>query len=109
MKFNYNGKHNRASLCKYLYVFISISFITLIIFAVFFKFGIIKELVISNQKTEEIYLSMKVEPTDRLGYKWINSFELIPWTAEFDILENNSLVHHTITVAGFGSVIPENK
>ena len=68
-----------------------------------------KVLVISHQETNEIYLMEKVTPGDALHFKWIHSFEHIPWTEEFEVLDNNQLVLHEITVAGFGAGIPENK
>lgn len=78
-------------------------------FGIFFKIGGQKVLIISHQETNEIYLKVDVEAGSTLTYKWIHSFEHIPWTEDFEILENNHLMLHEITVAGFGAGIPENK
>lgn len=83
--------------------------IILIIIAVFFYSRRSKVLIISHQETDEIYLMEKVEASDTLHFKWIHSFEHIPWTEEFEILDNNQLALHVITVAGYGAGIPENK
>lgn len=52
---------------------------------------------------------MKVQSGDSLNYKWIHSFEHIPWIEEYKILDDNSLQLYEIKVAGFGAGIPENE
>ncbi|OPL07612.1 MAG: hypothetical protein AVO33_04340 [delta proteobacterium ML8_F1] len=66
-------------------------------------------MTISHQETGDIYWSQRVHARDVLEYEWIHSFELIPYTEEFVIEEEGSLRLMTITVAGFGAGIPENK
>lgn len=87
---------------------ITLFIITLIIIT-FFKFGYKKYLIISNQETKEIYMDIRVEKGDIVQYSWIHSFEHIPWTEDFIIQGNNSLMLNKITVAGYGAGIPENK
>lgn len=107
MKINDNKmKHLRASS---LFKKAIILLVIFIIIAVFFYSRRSKVLIISHQETDEIYLMEKVKAADTLHFKWIHSFEHIPWTEEFEILENNHLALHVITVAGFGAGIPENK
>lgn len=78
-------------------------------FAIFFQMGYKKVLTISNQETGEIYIERRVESEDTIEYKWIHSFEHIPWTEKFKIMDNNHLLLYEMTVAGFGAGIPENK
>jgi hypothetical protein len=100
-------KHLNAS--SYIKFFIIIIIISISIFSIFFKVGYAKVLTITHQETGEVFVKISVKPGDTLKYKWIHSFEHIPWTEEYEILENNSLLLHEITVAGFGAGIPENK
>ncbi|MDT3359510.1 MAG: DUF1850 domain-containing protein, partial [Spirochaetota bacterium] len=46
---------------------------------------------------------------DELSFHWIHSFEHIPWVEEYTIEANETFLLHTISVAGFGAGIPENK
>jgi len=78
-------------------------------FVAFFKVDTIKVLRIVDQKTNEEYFSTPVETSYVLTYGWIHSFEHIPWTEHFIILDNNKLLLKKITVAGFGAGIPHNK
>lgn len=99
----------RLSAPSYL-KFVSLIFVIgAIAFSVFFKTGYANFLIISNQETEEVYIKTRVETGDLLEYKWIHSFENIPWFEEYKILDNNSLQLIEIKVAGFGAGIPENK
>jgi len=66
-------------------------------------------LVISNQETGEVYVSYKVSSGDKLTYKWIHSFEHIPWIEDYEIMQDSSLALKEIRVAGFGAGIPEDK
>ncbi|MGD9567120.1 MAG: DUF1850 domain-containing protein [Sedimentibacter sp.] len=68
-----------------------------------------KVLTIYNQEDNEIYLKRRIDAGDIIEYKWTHSFELIPWTEKYKILENNNLLLYEINVAGFGAGIPENK
>ncbi len=110
MKTNNNKmKHLRAS-SLFKKILIAIIIIILVyITIIYISSRESKVLVISHQETEEIYLMERVKPGDTLHFKWIHSFEHIPWTEEFEILDNNQLALHVITVAGFGAGIPENK
>lgn len=89
----------------------SLIFLGIILVAVIFllKPEMGKNLSITNQKTGEVYLSTRVYEGDILKYKWIHSFEHIPWTEEYRILEDNTLLLYKMTVAGFGAGIPNNK
>lgn len=99
-------KHlNVSSYIKILLVI----FIAISILSVFFRVGYTQVLTISHQQTGEVFIKTRVESGDTLKYKWMHSFEHIPWTEEFEILDNNNLQLHKITVAGFGAGIPENK
>jgi hypothetical protein len=46
---------------------------------------------------------------DIIEYSWIHSFEHIPWNEEFTVTKNNQLMLTSISVAGFGAGIPEDK
>lgn len=83
--------------------------ILIAMFNIFFQFGIIKILLITHQETKEVYLEKTVIEGDVVKYSWIHSFEHIPWTEDFEILEDNKLKLNKITVAGYGAGIPENK
>ncbi|HBH12572.1 MAG: hypothetical protein XD91_1461 [Clostridiales bacterium 38_11] len=110
MKINDNKmKHIHASsLFKKIFIAIIIMILVYITTIYITSIGS-RVLVISHQETDEIYLMEKIKPGDTLHFKWIHSFEHIPWTEEFEILDNNQLALHVITVAGFGAGIPENK
>lgn len=99
----------RANALSYLKIFLLIIFIVICILGIFFKVGYTKVLTISHQETGEVFIKTRVEEGYILNYKWIHSFEHIPWTEEFRILGNNHLQLQRITVAGFGAGIPENK
>lgn len=94
---------------SYFKIIIVILFLLILLFNIFFQFGYSKVIIISHQKTDKIYLMKKVKAGDIVNYKWIHSFEHIPWTEDYEIMNNGSLKLHTITVAGFGAGIPENK
>jgi hypothetical protein len=79
------------------------------VLSIFFKIGYTKVLTVSHQETKEIYVKTRVQSGDDLNYKWIHSFEHIPWIEEYKILDNNSLQLYEIKVAGFGAGIPENE
>lgn len=66
-------------------------------------------LIIKNQKTGELYFSQYIECNDTLTYKWIHSFEHIPWHEDYIINRSGQLILNEIKVAGFGAGIPENK
>ncbi|NME35938.1 MULTISPECIES: DUF1850 domain-containing protein [Fusobacterium] len=86
-------------------------FLGLIILGIIFSIKLYNEkvLLIYNIKTNEIYVKEKVKTDDFIEYKWIHSFEHIPWNEKFQIQKNNSLILREISVAGFGAGIPENK
>ena len=99
----FNAKNN-------LIIFLIIIVIFIIcMLAIFFEVGYEKVLTISNQETGEIYIERRVESEDTIEYKWIHSFEHIPWTEKFKIMDNHHLLLYEMTVAGFGAGIPENK
>ncbi len=100
-------KHFGAS--SYINKILIFMFISIITLSIFLKIGYTKVLTISHQETGEIYLKIRVESEVVLKYKWIHSFEHIPWIEEYKILDNNSLQLYEIKVAGFGAGIPENK
>jgi hypothetical protein len=77
--------------------------------AIFLRPGYVKVIMISNQETGVVYLSEVVEYPYRISYGWIHSFENIPWTEDYIINEDNSLLLKRIKVAGFGAGIPNNK
>lgn len=68
-----------------------------------------KVVMISHQETGEVLLTIPVEVGDTLSYKWIHSFEHIPWFEYYEIQKDNRLKLFEINVAGFGAGIPENK
>ncbi|MCI6153214.1 DUF1850 domain-containing protein [Fusobacterium perfoetens] len=86
-------------------------FLGLIIFGILFSLKLYNEkiLLIYNIKTNQIYIKEKVKNNDFIEYKWIHSFEHIPWKEMFQIQKDNSLILKEISVAGFGAGIPENK
>ena len=66
-------------------------------------------LVLSDQETGQVLFSHPVQEGDELSFHWIHSFEHIPWVEEYTIEANETFLLHTISVAGFGAGIPENK
>ena len=84
-------------------------FILLILLVLFLNPRYVKKVMITNQNTDEIYFSRIVEASDIITYGWIHSFELIPWTEDYEIEENNKLLLKRITIAGFGAGIPHDK
>lgn len=68
-----------------------------------------KVLVLSHQDSGAVYLEKEVKAHDRLTFNWIHSFEHIPWIEEYTIEDDNTVILHTIRVAGFGAGIPEDK
>jgi hypothetical protein len=74
-----------------------------------FKAGSVKVLRITDQSSGREYFSAPVKAMDVLTYGWIHSLENMPWTEEFIILDNNSLLLEKITVPAFGAGIPHNK
>ena len=91
------------------------SYIQILIIALVFGFftiykaSNIMSLNITDQDRNEKYLSIPVSNNDVLTFEWIHSFEHIPWTEEYCILNNNELLLKKITIAGFGAGIPHNK
>jgi hypothetical protein len=85
--------------------------IIIFFFAVYLFAGTrrIKILTISHQITGEVYLKTRVVEGDIIEYSWIHSFEHIPWNEEYAVTKNNQLMLTSISVAGFGAGIPENK
>lgn len=85
--------------------------IIILVFAVFLLAGTrrTKILTISNQSTGEVYFKTRVDGGDIIEYSWIHSFEHIPWKEEYTVTKNNQLMLNSISVAGFGAGIPENK
>jgi hypothetical protein len=100
-------KHVNAS--SFLKKIAIIIIILLFIFIIFFEIGYGKVLIIFHQETRDVYVSKRVQTGDIVEYYWIHSFEHIPWTEDFEILEDNRLELKKITVEGFGAGIPENK
>jgi len=78
-------------------------------FIVFFKIDTVKLLKITDQNTDKEYFSTPVETSYVITYGWIHSFEHIPWTELYLILDNNTLLLKKITISGFGAGIPHNK
>ncbi len=67
------------------------------------------QLVLSDQETGQVLFSLPVDTGDEVTFHWIHSFEHIPWIEEYSIEADETFVLHTISVAGFGAGIPENK
>ncbi|NLE16312.1 MAG: DUF1850 domain-containing protein [Spirochaetales bacterium] len=67
------------------------------------------ELVLSDQETGQVLFSHPVREGDEVTFHWIHSFEHIPWNEKYSIEADDTFVLHTISVAGFGAGIPENK
>lgn len=78
-------------------------------FFAIFKVGTVKFLSITDQANNEEYFSIPVATSCVLTFGWIHSFEHIPWTEEYFILNDNKLLLKKITIAGFGAGIPHNK
>lgn len=83
--------------------------ILVIVFFIFIKIDTIKILRITDQNTNEEYFTVPVEASYKLIYGWTHSFEHIPWTEQYIILDNNKLMLKRVTVAGFGAGIPHDK
>jgi hypothetical protein len=87
--------------------------LTAVVFAVLlltaFKAGSVKVLRVTDQVSGREYYSARVKAMDVLTFSWIHSLENIPWTEEFIILDNNSLLLMKIAVPAFGAGIPHNK
>ena len=79
-----------------------------LLFSYFFQ-GPDLRLVLSDQETGQVLVSQPVQEGDELSFHWIHSFEHIPWVEEYTIEANETFLLHTISVAGFGAGIPENK
>jgi hypothetical protein len=79
-----------------------------LLFSYFFQ-GPDLQLVLSDQETGQVLFSQPVQEGDELSFHWIHSFEHIPWVEEYTIEANETFLLHTISVAGFGAGIPENK
>lgn len=99
-------KQKAASSHIHLLILIAIIIVGLI---AFFKADTIKVLKVTDQDSNEVYFSMPVETSYVLTYGWIHSFEHIPWTEEYLILDNNKLLLKKITIAGFGAGIPHDR
>ena len=67
------------------------------------------QLVLSDQETGQVLFSLPANAGDTLAFHWIHSFEHIPWIEEYTIEKDGTFALHTISVAGFGAGIPENK
>jgi len=80
----------------------------ILLFSYFFQ-GPDLRLVLSDQETGQVLFSQPVQEGDELSFHWIHSFEHIPWVEEYTIEANETFLLHTISVAGFGAGIPENK
>lgn len=79
-----------------------------LLFSYFFQ-GPDLRLVLSDQETGQVLFSQPVQEGDELSFHWIHSFEHIPWVEEYSIEADETFLLHTISVAGFGAGIPENK
>lgn len=64
------------------------------------------DLIISSQKSGEVYVRIKVSPGDELSFGWEHSFEHVEWDEYYEVMEDGSFDLHTIAVAGFGAGIP---
>ncbi|MBN2286393.1 MAG: DUF1850 domain-containing protein [Tissierellales bacterium] len=106
---NIRKKVKHANASSFLKKSIFLMMLLIVAFIFFFEVGIVKWLILSHQETGEIYLKTRVETNDTLQYYWIHSFEHIPWTEDFEVLDSNGFKLREIAVAGFGAGIPENK
>ncbi len=78
-------------------------------FFIISQMGTERVLIITDQNTNREYFSIPVSVSDVLTYGWIHSLEGIPWTEEYEILDNNKLLLRKITITGFGAGIPHNR
>jgi hypothetical protein len=83
-------KHVNAS--SFLKKIAIIIIILLFIFIIFFEIGYGKVLIIFHQETRDVYVSKRVQTGDIVEYYWIHSFEHIPWTEDFEILEDGIII-----------------
>lgn len=65
-----------------------------------------KKIVISNQITEEIYITRDIKKNDIILFEWEHSFEHIIWREYYRISEENIFELFSIAVEGFGAGIP---
>lgn len=63
-------------------------------------------LLCENQETGEIYAQVPIRTGDRVEFRWIHSFEHIPWNEYYRVQEDRTFLLETISVAGFGAGIP---
>ena len=98
----------RVSASSYT-LFLIFAIILAIGFFIFIKIDTIKILGITDQNTGEEYYTFPVETSDIITYGWTHSFEHIPWTEQYRILDNTKLMLKKITIAGFGAGIPHDK
>jgi len=89
---NIRKKVKHANASSFLKKSIFLMMLLIVAFIFFFEVGIVKWLILST-----------------LQYYWIHSFEHIPWTEDFEVLDSNGFKLREIAVAGFGAGIPENK
>lgn len=66
-------------------------------------------LVLREQQSKRELASIAVEAGDEVVFSWIHSIELIPWIEHFIIQEDGTFLLQSLSVAGFGAGIPENK
>lgn len=101
------GRRKGASLPFRWGVVISLIVVLGICLFIWSRLGL--EMVISNQETGEVYLKRQVSVDDMMTYKWIHSFEHIPWYEDFRIKGVANMDLEETRVAGFGAGIPENQ
>lgn len=65
-----------------------------------------KKIVISNQITEEIYITRDIKKNDIILFEWEHSFEHIIWREYYRLSEENIFELFSIAVEGFGAGIP---
>lgn len=104
--FNYGSEGMKRIASSPIKILITIFVLAVLLFAGTRR---IKVLTISHQITGEVYLKTIVHDKDIIEYSWIHSFEHIPWNEEYTVTKNNQLMLNSISVAGFGAGIPENK
>ena len=66
-------------------------------------------LVLREQQSKQTLASVSVKAGDEVIFSWIHSIELIPWIEHFLIQEDGTFLLQSLSVAGFGAGIPENK
>ncbi|AKL93892.1 hypothetical protein CACET_c03760 [Clostridium aceticum] len=66
-------------------------------------------LIIKEETTGEIFVSIEVEEGDEVAFHWIHSVEHIPWIEYFVIDEKKNFVLKEIRFKGFGAGIPHDK